>query len=225
MKRLLPILGLLLGLVPAQAQNQPTKTHAGNVTVEFLDVGQGDSILIRSPEGKTALIDAGPSAEIVPLLKKLGVTRIDLVVVSHHHADHCGGMDDVIRTFKPRAFLATNSSHTTPRYLKLLRLVRDSGIQAIFPTDAVRNIELGSVTLTVFPQPPEDQRDENDNSIGMRVQYGSFSVLLTGDSEAGERGYWERVVPDLVRNSTVLKLAHHGSRNGTDARWISPCLG
>ena len=74
--------------------------------------------------------------------------------------------------------------------------------------------------LTVLPQPPEDTEDENDNSIGIRVQHGSFSVLLTGDSEAEERAFWERHVPDLIRDCTVLKLAHHGSRNGTDARWL-----
>jgi len=114
----------------------------------------------------------------------------------------------------------TGSSHTTPHYLRLLRLVRDSGITAIFPTDAPRRIDLGSVLLTVLPQPPEDRRDENDNSIGIRVEYGSFSVLLTGDSEASERAFWEERVPELVRDCTVLKLAHHGSRNGTDARWL-----
>jgi competence protein ComEC len=114
----------------------------------------------------------------------------------------------VVRAFKPRYFLATDSSHTTPTYLKLLTLVRDSGIQAIFPTDQPRRIGLGSVTLWLLAQPPEDEGDENDNSIGVRVQYGSFSVPLTGDSEAGERLYWESNVPQLVRDATVLKLAH-----------------
>jgi beta-lactamase superfamily II metal-dependent hydrolase len=220
-RNLIPVLGLLLGLVHAHAQVQATDTQAGTLTVQFLDVGQGDAILIRSPEGKSALIDAGPSQDIVPLLKRLGVRSIDLVAVSHHHADHYGGMDGVIREFHPRFFLATNSSYTTPLYLKLLRLVRDSGMQAIYPTDTTRKIGLGSVVLWVFPQPPEDRQDENDNSIGIRVQYGSFSALLTGDSQAKERAYWEAVVPDLLRDCTVLKLAHHGSRNGTDARWLS----
>jgi competence protein ComEC len=68
---------------------------------------------------------------------------------------------------------------------------------------------------------PEDRLDENDNSIGIRVQHGSFSDLLTGDSQATERTYWEGVVPELLRDCTVLKLAHHGSRNGTDARWLA----
>lgn len=74
--------------------------------------------------------------------------------------------------------------------------------------------------LTVLPQPPEDRGDENDNSIGIRVQYGSFSMLLTGDSQAPERAFWEARCPDLIRDCTVLKLTHHGSRNGTDARWL-----
>jgi competence ComEA-like helix-hairpin-helix protein len=195
--------------------------RSDTATIDFLDVGQGDSVLIRSPEGKTALVDAGPSKEIVPLLRERGVRSIDLVVVSHHHADHYGGMDDVIRAFHPRFFLASNSSHTTPHYLRLLRLVRDSGMQAIFPTRSPRKIELGSVMLTVLPQPPENVEDENDNSIGIRVQHGSFSLLLTGDSQATERAYWERHVPDLIANCTVLKLAHHGSKNGIDARWLS----
>jgi beta-lactamase superfamily II metal-dependent hydrolase len=143
-----------------------------------------------------------------------------MVVVTHHHADHYGGMEAVVREFRPRLFLATGSSHTSPRYLRLLQLVRDGGTRAIAPTDAPRRIGLGSVTMTVFPQPPESRRDENDNSIGIRVEYGTFSVLLTGDSEAEERAYWERVAPQLVRDCTVLKLAYHGSRNGTDARWL-----
>src|SRR5947199_3465640 len=91
---------------------------------------------------------------------------------------------------------------------------------AIFPTDTTRKIGLGSVTLTVFPQPPEDRSEENDNSIGLRVQHGSFSALLTGDSEAKERAFWEVNCPSLIRDCNVLKLAHHGSRNGTDARWL-----
>jgi competence protein ComEC len=223
MKRLnllLVALGLLLFPACSPTQGQPALNRKNLATIDFLDVGQGDAILIQSPEGKTALIDAGPSKDIVPLLRNLGVTSVDLVAVSHHHADHYGGMDDVIRAFHPRFFLATHSSHTTPAYLKLLTLVRDSGLTAIFPTDATRKIELGSVVLTVLPQPPENHQDENDNSIGLRVQHGAFSILLTGDSEARERAFWEANVPELVQNCTVLKLAHHGSRNGLDARWL-----
>jgi competence protein ComEC len=223
-RRIVPLvlaLSACLSASLASAQHRPVANRSYTVTIDLLDVGQGDAILIRLPEGKTTLIDAGPSKEVASLLKQKGVTSIDLVVISHHHADHNGGMDDVIKAFHPRFFLATDSSHTTPHYLKLLRLVRKSGTTAIFPTRAPRKIELGSVLLTVLPQPPENVEDENSNSIGIRIQHGSFSALLTGDSQAEERSFWKRHVPDLIRDCSVLKLAHHGSKNGTDARWLS----
>jgi competence ComEA-like helix-hairpin-helix protein len=168
-----------------------------------------------------ALIDAGPSHHVVELLKARGIKSLDLVVVTHHHADHYGGMAAVVREFRPRVFLASGSSHTTPHYQALLELVRDLRIQAIRPTDRPRWIELGSVLLTVFPQAPEDTKDENDNSVGIRLQYGDFSILLPGDAEAAERRWWEWTATELVRNCNVLKLAHHGSRNGTDAPWLA----
>ncbi len=191
------------------------------VVVEVLDVGQGDSILIRSPEGKVALIDAGPSKEILPLLKERGVTSIDLVVVSHHHSDHYGGMDEVIRTFKPKYFLATNSSHTTSSYLRLLKDVKAIGCQVIQPSKTARRIELGSVVFTILPQAPLNDKEENDNSIGIRLQFGSFAMLMTGDSEENERRWWVQNNPELLSNCAILKLAHHGSRNGTDRKWLN----
>src|SRR5262245_30463312 len=101
--RLVLALGLALVAGPAPAQRS-TPRRGGIARVDVLDVGQGDAILIRSPEGKTALVDAGPSAHVVELLKARGVKSIDLVVVSHHHANHYGGMAAVIREFNPRVF-------------------------------------------------------------------------------------------------------------------------
>nr|WP_303652836.1 ComEC/Rec2 family competence protein [Paludisphaera mucosa] len=208
---------------PARAQwnsgGPPRSPQA--LTVDVLDVGQGDSILIRSPEGKTALIDAGPTRDgAVQALKKKGITAIDLVVVTHHHLDHHGGMDAVIREFHPKYFLATDSSHTTQSWLRLLQTVKSENVTSVLPTAKPRRIELGSATLTVFPQPPEDPKSENDNSVGVRLQYGGFSMILTGDSEPPSRNWWLENCPDLLRDCSVLKLAHHGSHNGTDAPWL-----
>ena len=100
-------LGLALAPGPASAQ-QPAPRHAATLTIDVLDVGQGDAILIRSPEGKTALIDAGPSRHVVELLKDRGIKGLDLVVVSHHHHDHFGGMAAVIQEFKPRGARSQN---------------------------------------------------------------------------------------------------------------------
>jgi competence protein ComEC len=206
---------------PAEAQLFRRPAAAKPVTIEVLDVGQGDSILIRSPEGKTALIDAGPTRHAaVAALKRAGITSLDMVAISHHHSDHYGGMDEVLKAMKPRYFVASRSGHTTSLYLKLLKTVQAQGMTVVQPSTKPRKIELGSVELTIFPQPPEDRKEENNNSIGLRVSYGSFSMLFTGDSEETERQWWMRNDPSLVRNCTILKLAHHGSRNGTDARWL-----
>src|SRR5262249_40847455 len=111
--------------------------------VEFLDVGQGDAILIRSPEGKTALIDAGPSGHLVGLLRDRGIRSLDLVAVSHHHQDHDGGMAAVIREFQPRVFLASGSSYTTPHARAGRGRAGDKGTPATQTPARPRRIELG----------------------------------------------------------------------------------
>ena len=216
-------IGLAIASLPATAAAQGIfgKPASKSITVEVLDIGQGDSILIRSPEGKTALIDAGPSRDAaLKLLKHKGVTSIDLVAISHHHSDHYGGMEQVLRAYKPRYFLSSESGHATKMYLKLLKAVEEEGITAVAPTSKPRRIQLGSAEITIFPQAPEDRKEENNNSIGLRLQYGNFSMLMTGDSETSERKWWIQGHPELVRDCTILKLAHHGSRNGTDLRWL-----
>jgi beta-lactamase superfamily II metal-dependent hydrolase len=223
--RVLLLLGLAISLSHHGGAGEPlSKVYgAGSrpVAVDFLDVGQGDSVLIRSPEGKTALIDAGPTRDgAVRVLRSKGVSSLDIVIVTHHHSDHYGGMYQVVKEFRPRYFMATSSPHTTSGYLKLLEAVNVEGITAVLTTGKPRTIELGSVTLTVLPQPPSNSVEENNNSIGVRLQYGDFSVLLTGDSETDERRWWISRSPDLLRDCTILKLAHHGSHNGTDQRWL-----
>jgi competence protein ComEC len=218
----LGLTGLALVAMPRPTEAQLFGRPAARpATIEVLDVGQGDSILIQSPEGKTALIDAGPSKNAaLSILRRKGITSLDLVAISHHHSDHYGGMDAVVRAMKPRYFLASRSGHTTSLYLKLLKTVEAESMTVIEPTSRPRKIELGSLELTIFPQPPDDRKEENNNSIGLRLKYGDFSMLLTGDSEETERQWWLKHDPELMRNCTILKLAHHGSRNGTDARWL-----
>ena len=207
---------------PGEPAAAPADLGSDRLTIEFLDVGQGDSALIRSPEGKLALIDAGPSPmAVASLLRERGIDRLDLVVVTHHHSDHYGGMLAVLREFRPRFFLDAPSPHASKAYETLLRAVRDEGITAIQPTESARKIELGSVHLTILPMPPADVHNENNNSIGLRVDYGDFAALLTGDSEVAERAWWSEHFANLCARVTVLKLAHHGSRNGTSAAWLA----
>jgi beta-lactamase superfamily II metal-dependent hydrolase len=226
MKRSLALLNWLIAatVVSLGLSGTPAVAQANEVRIEFLNVGQGDAVLIRSPEGKVALVDAGPSSAILDILKDRDVDHIDLVVASHHHADHIGGMTSVIKEYKPKVFLDSGSSHTTATYKRVLEAAQQAHSQYIRPNkDSERKITLGSVILRVFAQPPqdEDEDEENNNSIGIRVESEGLSVLLTGDSEEHERAWWmEHANGSLFRNVDVLKLAHHGSHNGTDKEWM-----
>lgn len=196
--------------------------QAETVTVSFLDVGQGDAILIRSPAGKVALVDTGPSNAILDVLRDEGVGTIDVVIASHHHADHIGGMAQVIRKYKPKVLVDSGSSHTSATYRNVLKAAEEAECQLVEPKkDSERKIDLGSVVLRILPQPPLDEDEENNNSVGIRLEFGKFSVLLTGDSEEGERTWWlENADSGLYRKATILKAAHHGSHNGTNAAWL-----
>jgi beta-lactamase superfamily II metal-dependent hydrolase len=130
-------------------------------------------------------------------------------------------MAEVVREFHPRVFLASSSAHTSTHYLRLLEAVRDSGARAAAPARDARRIMLGSVEMIVLPQPPDDEKEENNNSVGLRVRYGSVSFLLPGDAEEAERQWWEKRAASFITRCDILKLAHHGSHNGTDAAWLS----
>jgi len=106
---------LALAVAPSADARQRPAAEAGVMTLSVLDVGQGDAILIRSPEGKTALIDAGPSHHVVQLLKDRGVMSLDLLAISHHHhSDHYGGALAVLKAFPTRVFLYPY--HNRPAY-------------------------------------------------------------------------------------------------------------
>lgn len=224
MKRIIAFFGCLLVLLLASIAMPGGSSEAqkSEITLEFLDVGQGEAILIRSPEGKTALVDAGSSKDIVKVLGKRGVKKIDLAVVSHHHADHVGGMEAVIEKYEPKYYMDSGSAHTSKTYKRVLAAVKEAKCKLVRPKKTEeRKVELGSVVLRLFPQPPEDEDNENNNSIGMRVEFGEFSALLTGDSEDDERAWWKQHADkSLFSNVTIIKLAHHGSQNGTDAGWL-----
>jgi len=184
------------------------------VELVFLDVGQGDAIVVRSPEGNVALIDAGNDAEVLPLLEWLEITAIDLVIASHLDSDHIGGIEDVVRSIPVYSYMDNGDRNGTQSYHSMIYALRQAQVNYI--EDAHQVIELGSVTLTILP-PPNWGRSANNESIGVLVEYGDFKALLTGDSEVDELNYFLSMGLSEV---TVLKAAHHGSRNGVTPRWV-----
>ena len=202
-------LGLAVGSGVAWAQEAEP-----GVELVFIDVGQGDATLIRSPEGQVALIDAGNDAEILPILEALGVSGIDLVIASHPHFDHIGGIASVLWSMPVRYFMDNGQRHNTAAFRSLMRTVAAFNVVHVWPTEDP--IELGSVRLRSLP-PPGWGLNTNNESIGVIVEHGAFSALLTGDAEVDELNYFlSRGVPRV----TVLKASHHGSRSGVTPRWV-----
>jgi len=198
---------ILLGARPAPAQT---------LTIRFLDVGQGDATLIVSPEGKRVLIDAGPGESAVgQWLGTAHVDTIDLAIASHNHADHIGGMAAVLTAIPVRYYLDNGVPHTTATYQRTIAAVEARGAQYLRPT--ARTITVGTARFRILPPPPGAE-DRNNHSVGVLVEFGEFRALLTGDSELGELGYW--LEQDSVPQVQVVKVAHHGSANGTSIAWV-----
>lgn len=198
-------LGAVLGLAVAgpgmAAQEQP-------VVVTFLDVGQGDAVVIEAPDGSFAMIDAGRASPLRHLVR-LGVDELALLVASHAHADHIGGLDDVLTARPVGSYLDNGVPHSTDTYLELMAHVERLDVRYLEALP--RTISLGAVTLEVLPMPRATD-DQNNRSVGLLLRYGAFSALLTGDSEYEQLDYWVRTgaLDDVV----LLKAPHHGSADG-----------
>ena len=188
------------------------------IRITFLDVGQGDGILIRSPEGKTALVDAGPSNPVGDL-RALDVTQIDLLVATHPHADHISGMAHVIDSIPVSFYMDNGQPYTTATYQRLTQaLQRKSNITHL--TAEPRTISLGSADIDVLAIPPSSSNTINPNnrSVGLIIKFGSFITFLSGDSEVEELSFW--VQQDVVPDVTLLKAPHHGANDGFTSEFL-----
>jgi len=198
--------------------------RAGALEVTAIDVGQGDSILLVSPSGKTLLLDAGgvPSwmhseldigEDVVsPYLWSRGFHQLDAVAVSHAHADHIGGMSAILANFHPKE-LWIGVDTPNPELTKLLNQAKDLRVPVV-RKEAGDGVDAGGLNFRVFA-PARDARSHtwrlNDDCLVMRVGFGSTSVLLEGDAEKEA----ERRMAGELPPSGLLKVAHHGSATST----------
>ncbi|MGE0158581.1 MAG: ComEC/Rec2 family competence protein [Gemmatimonadales bacterium] len=199
----------------AVPEQQDAAANPAAVEITFLDVGQGDAVLLRAPEGQTALVDAGSDAPLAAL-RALAVERVDLLVATHPHADHIGGMSDVLAAVPVRFFMDNAQPHTTATYRNLLATL-ERRTDVTYLAAEPRTVELGSVALEVLPLPPMSE-NLNNRSIAIVVRFGAFVAFLSGDSETEELEWL--VGQDVVPDVTLLKAAHHGSDNGVTARFL-----
>ena len=181
--------------------------------LHFVDVGQGDAVLIVEPGGRAVVYDAGRAAETMrDYLRHVGIDEVALVIASHGHADHIGGLPAVIDAYQPAFVLDNGVPHTTRSFERYLEALERSGAQLLAPER--RTIGLGDVRLHVLPSPGRPAWGHNDNSVGLLIEYGDFRASLTGDAEARLFDWWLETVPELFVPVQLHKASHHGSDNG-----------
>ena len=216
----------LLGNLTNTEQVQATGEHLpDSAQIYYLDVGQGDSELIRMPTGETILIDAGTgetSEQLVRYLQNLQITKIDILIATHPHEDHIGGMKAIVENFEIGKIympeIAENQIPTTKVYEKLLEAIDEKGLKITQATPGTVIFDQDDAVMTILAPNSEKYSDLNSYSIVTKFTYGQKSFLFTGDAEADseeemiEKGY------DL--KCDILKCGHHGSSTSNSIEFL-----
>lgn len=223
------VLALILIFKPELLQgaiNEISKANYDGVYAVFIDVGQGDSIFLKSPNGKTMLIDAGTSdslSSIKSVLDNEGVTKLDVVIMTHPHSDHMGSMNEIAENYKIGTFYMPDAVNTTSMYDKLLSTLERKNIKTktIWGSSKSTIKWDDDVEVRVLsPIEGEDYLDNfNDLSIVVKVTYGDTSLLLTGDAESRAEELMLSAEKDLLK-ADVLKLGHHGSSTSSSKAFL-----
>jgi competence protein ComEC len=191
----------------------------GTLDIYFVDVGEGDAVLLRTPDGRAVVYDGGKDRRaLLAALGELGVDSLTYVIASHSHSDHVGGLARVIRRFPPRYVLANWLPHATPRYQEFADAVSASNAEVLEPRR--QSLSLGQVVMHVVPPPLHEGWGHNDSSIGLIVEFGAFRASLLGDSEPALQAWWLDRHSDLLGRVNVHKASHHGSRKGDTPEMI-----
>lgn len=204
------------------------------LTVTFLDVGQGDGICMQT-EAAVVLVDGGSTDQkklgeqrLVPFLQSQGITQVDCAVVTHADQDHISGLRDLLGEASDIPVLRLvlpACGRQDEAYGKLAKAAQEQGTQVLWMEQG-QVLEAGTVQMTcLYPDGGTHFTDRNDHSLVLRVDYGDFHMLLTGDMTAdGEQKLLEQLPAGALSDIQVLKAAHHGSDASTTEAWMDAVL-
>lgn len=216
----------LLWLGCARRPLPPPTTRPVVASVDIIAVGHGDSILVRSAAGKRLLIDGGEAkaaGAVLEVLHEREACPLDLILLTHPHADHVGGLPRVVESCGVRQVMDGGYPHGSQIYNRLLALLEERGIP-LLRAEAGRRIELGmGVVLTLLgpPQPFLETGSDgvNASSVVSRLAVGGSSVLFTGDATARAEAWL--LGQGRALRATVLKVGHHGSRTSSSSPFLA----
>ena len=224
----LAVLSVALALLITAGCGKPAVERAKqpSLTVNVIDVGQGDAILIRTPGEQVTLIDTGdvPARDkLIAYIKKQGVASIDNLIITHPHADHLGGANAILENFPVKHIYDNGHTTTTALYRQYLTLIQKKNI----PFDVVKaggQIDLGGGAILKFYGPPSPpiagaEANLNNTSIVSRLSLGEFSMMLPGDAEQEEENWIVKKYGGELK-SLVLKSGHHGSRTSSSLDFL-----
>lgn len=206
--------------------------YESNLRMTFLYTGQGDCTLLETPDGSTILIDCGTKefkynsgeSTITPYLKRRGISKIDLLILTHMHNDHIGGIESVLREFEIKKIISTESNENTALSLLTDKLIIEKKIpkENMYAGDFIG----GFGNLRIYFLNPQDKdtlrTNEHTKSIVMKLQYGNTSAILTGDLNFEG----ESVIAGKFGNflkTDILKIPHHGSKNASSIPFLLKC--
>jgi competence protein ComEC len=202
-----------LDRTPAYSQPHP------KMDVHFINVGQGDSIFIQTPNHKNILIDGGPpkaGKKVVRYLKDLGIKKLHLMIATHPDRDHIGGLPAVMKEFDVERILDSGKLHVTRAYASYMNQIRKQEIPVTI-AKAGKNITIDSLLDFRILNAYGKSKNNNQSSIALKLSYNDVDFLFLGDIEDEQE---KKIAKKYDVRAEIIKIAHHGSKTSSSSKFL-----